>query len=127
MPFDWKEFLELAEKLATEEDEASKRTAISRAYYFVFNIAFARAELSAGPCPKRGGYHRWCWNKYKKTSDTLCQQLGNDGDRMKRRRVTADYEAADIERLDDEVQLMLEEARQFQADLESLDPGFPLP
>ena len=114
----------MAEKLATEEDEASKRTAISRAYYFVFNIAFARAELTAGSYPG-GGYHYWCWNQYKKTSDTLCQQLGNDGDRMRRRRVTADYDSADIERLDDEVQLMLEEAHQFQAGLEFLDPRYP--
>ena len=47
MPFDWNEYLVLARQLATAGDEASKRSAISRAYYFVFKMAFARAEATA--------------------------------------------------------------------------------
>jgi hypothetical protein len=128
MAFDWNNYLTLAEELATRPgDEAAKRTAISRAYYCVFNLAFARAELSAGPYPLRWGYHSWCWTKYKSTPDTRCRQLGNVGDRMKRRRVQADYESADISRLDHQVQLMLDEARQFCTDLAALTPGYPSP
>jgi len=49
MPFDWNKFLSLAQQLATSSDEACKRTAISRAYYCVFNLAFARGVVSGVP------------------------------------------------------------------------------
>ena len=127
MPFDWNNFLVLAEELARRADEASKRTAISRAYYCVFNLAFARAEWSAGPFPGAESFHNWCWGKYEATPDLGCQQLGHDGQRMKRRRVKADYKSADIPRLDDEVQRMLQEAHQFRVDLAALNPRYPLP
>src|SRR2546426_2609198 len=83
MPFDWNNYLALAEELATRVDDASKRTAISRAYYCVFNLAFARAELTAGPRPRNESYHRWCWSQYEKTADLQCKQLGVDGSRMR--------------------------------------------
>jgi len=127
MPFDWNNYLILAEELGTKTDEASKRTAISRAYYCVFNLAFARAESTAGPHPVGETYHYWCWRMYKNTPDRSCKQLGIDGDRMKRRRVNADYEAADIPRLDDKVRRTLEDAHQFRRALEALDPRYPHP
>lgn len=127
MPFDWNNYLVLADQLATSADQASKRTAISRAYYCVFNHAFARAESTAGPYPGGESFHNWCWGKYLNTPDTSCKQLGNDGERMKRRRVKADYKAADIPRLDDQVQRTLVEARQFLTDLAVLNPRYPLP
>lgn len=127
MPFDWNEYLALANFLATRPDEASKRSAISRAYYFAFNVAFARAETTAGRHPSWENYHSWCWDKYKNTPDASCTQLGIDGDRMRRRRVKADYRAADIPRLDDEVRRMLAEAQQFRADLGALNPRYPFP
>ena len=39
MPFDWTEYARLAEELGTRPDEASLRTAISRAYYSVYHQA----------------------------------------------------------------------------------------
>lgn len=127
MPFDWNKYLTLAEELATRADEASKRTAISRAYYCVFNLAFARAESTAGPHPQGETYHNWCWSKYETTPDSSSKQLGIVGRRMRRRRVQADYKAADIPRLDDQVRRILEEARQFRTDLAALNPRYPLP
>ena len=127
MSFDWTNYLTLAQELATRQDDAAKRTAISRAYYFVFNISFARAETTAGKRPGGETYHKWCWDKYQNTPDPACRQLGLDGERMKRRRVKADYKSADIPRLDDEVRGMLEEAIQFQLDLAALNPRHPLP
>ena len=127
MPFDWNNYLTLAEELAARADDASKRTAISRAYYCVFNLAFSRAESTAGPHPKGESYHRWCWSKYEKTPDPSCKQVGIDGSRMAERRVRADYRAADIHRLDDKVQRMLEDARQLRMDLAALNPRHPLP
>lgn len=127
MAFDWNHFLTLAEELAARADDASKRTAISRAYYSVFNLAFARAETTVGPIPEGVPSHRWCWNLYTRSHDLCCRQLGLAGDRMKRLRVKADYNDADIFRLDESVQGMLADAHQFMADLAALDPMFPLP
>jgi hypothetical protein len=127
MPFDWNDFLTLADELATKLDEAPKRTAISRAYYCVFNLAFARAESTTGRRPRGAHRHQWCWDQYTKTPDRTCAQLGVTGDRMKRLRVDADYKAAKIPRLNEEVQRMLEDAHQFLADLAALNPQYPRP
>lgn len=126
MPFDWIHYLTLAKELANRPDDASKRTAISRAYYFVFNIAYARAEITAGPIPGEYGYHKWCWDKYRNTPDPACKKLGIDGQRMQGRRRRVDYEKADIHRLDDEVLRTLEDARQFQIDFGNLPARYPL-
>lgn len=127
MPFDWNNFLTLATELATKTDEASHRTAISRAYYCAFNLAAARAESKVGPRPKDAPSHQWCWDQYIGTLNLACRQLGNTGDRMKRLRVKADYHATDIFRLDDEVRRILADARQFLADLAALGPEYPRP
>jgi hypothetical protein len=127
MPFDWNEYLALARQLAAANDEASKRSAISRAYYFVFNIAFARAEATAGRFPGGETTHKWCWDRYERTPDPSCRRLGIRGTRMKRLRVKADYKATDIPRLDDEVRRMISEAQQFRANLDALNPRYPLP
>ena len=81
-PFDWKNFLTLAEDLAKRKDDASRRTAISRAYYCVFNLAFSRAESAGCRYPQGEGYHQWCWRKYSETPDASCQKLGFGGKRM---------------------------------------------
>lgn len=127
MPFDWNEYLTLADELAGMPEEAAKRTAISRAYYCVYNLAFARAKLNAGPPPGEYGFHQWCWERYSETPDPSCRQLGIDGDRMKAKRVRADYNPADFPRLDDEVRRMLEDSRRFLAALAALPARFPLP
>jgi hypothetical protein len=123
MPFDWNNYLTLAEELGNRLDEAAQRTAISRAYYCVFNLALARA----GPPPVAQGIHAWCWAKYEEHPDPSCRLLGINGKRMKARRERADYNPADFRRWGDEVGLMLEEARQFQTALQALPIRFPLP
>jgi hypothetical protein len=127
MPFDWNEFLSLAQQLARGTDEASKRTAISRVYYCVFNLAFTRAMSTA--CHYRGGEgrHQWCWRQYSQSRDRSCAKLGADGDRMKRLRVKVDYEAADIPRLNERTSQVLTDARQFLEALAALNPRYPLP
>jgi uncharacterized protein (UPF0332 family) len=128
MPFDWVGFLKLAEELANRPDEASKRSAISRAYYSIFNAAFLRAQLTPQPYPRgtRTPTHQWCWKKYQNTAGNLsCKQLGITGDRLKKRRTWADYDGAANPRLDQDVSRVLAEARKFLADLDALPMNYP--
>ena len=127
MSFDWNDFLTLAHDLAAKIDDASQRSAISRAYYCVFNLASARAESKVGPRPRGVPTHQWCWEQYLSTPDLTCRQLGVAGDRMKRMRVMADYKAAEIPRLQTEVQRMLQDAHQLLTALAALDPQYPRP
>src|SRR6476469_7929237 len=100
MPFDFNEFLSLATTLAASPDEASKRTAISRAYYTVFHSALQKAEANVGTWSNRKdpariqrhkelSSHEWCWRQFRETDDSACRQIAADGDRMKTRRTTA--------------------------------------
>ena len=58
-PFDWNEYLSLATTLSEKADEASQRTAISRAYYAAFHAATLHAKRNG----YQGGTHRKLWNK----------------------------------------------------------------
>lgn len=125
MGFDWDEYLTLAEELAKRADDASKRSAISRAYYAVFHRANPRALRNCGRRPKEcPSAHQWCWEKYQQTNDDDCRSLGVVGDRMKQRRVSADYRD-NIDRIDEVVSGVLEDARSFLVDFDALDPRFP--
>jgi len=58
MPFDWREYLDLARELAGlrghgYSQEAAKRSAVSRAYYAAFCWARNYAEKNLGFKPKR--------------------------------------------------------------------------
>ena len=58
MPFDWREYLELARELSglrgsSYSQEAAERSAVSRAYYAAFCWARNYAEKSLGFKPKR--------------------------------------------------------------------------
>lgn len=126
MPFDWNEFLTLAEELALRNDEASKRSAISRAYYAVYHRALARVVAKSGACPQGQATHTWCWQKYQSTNNLACVNLGDEGSRLKRRRQAADYDDH-IARLDDVLNAVLQFARRFPADLAALDENCPSP
>lgn len=125
MPFDWTGFLILAEELSKRQEESCKRSAISRAYYSVFNPAFERAQTTAGPLPPNTSTHSWCWKRYISSVSLDCKKLGISGDRLKKRRVTADYKKADIPRLNEEVERALADAHQLSKDLANLPPNQP--
>jgi len=138
MPFDFNQFLTLATALAANPDEASQRTAISRAYYTVFHSARGRIELTVGTWedrknPARIGRHKdlssheWCWKQFRETNDTACRQIAAEGDRMKTRRTKADYKPADYGNINAEVQRQLVAAAQLQADLAALNALYPAP
>ena len=127
MPFNWLDFLTRALTLSTNGDPASKRTAIRRAYYFVFHLAYDRA-LSTG-CVYPGGVptHAWCWQKYSSTADAACSAVGTEGERLKRLRHKADYQSPDIPRLDQVCSRMLADVQQLHADIMGLNAQHPTP
>jgi uncharacterized protein (UPF0332 family) len=131
MSFDFNQFLVLAEELSHKTDEASLRTSISRAYYTVFHLGFARAEAKVGAYKNRKNRsestHHWCWLQYTNTTDRKCRQLGIDGDRMKKRRHSADYDSPVLRNPAFEAERQIEAAKKFQADLSALDGRFPQP
>jgi len=59
--FDWNGFLDLAERLAQGDDEASHRTAISRAYYFAFHRARLFVLSRGVALPRTGEAHDVVW------------------------------------------------------------------
>jgi uncharacterized protein (UPF0332 family) len=122
--FDWSEYLTLANQLAANSDEASHRSAISRAYYCVYHKASERAVASGCVDPKR---HVELWNLYtNKQTDKACIKLATMGDRMKKERVEADYNPA-AGRITDRMNVQLRRANDFLARLSALQPGVPIP
>jgi len=89
MSFDWKEYVEVAEKLAKEENEGYLRSAISRAYYGVFCISRNKKNLKDY---KEADVHWKVINIYKnspKSRDKLVGKFLND---LRRCRNGADYD-----------------------------------
>lgn len=130
MPFDWQEFLGLAERLLTMDTEASYRSAISRAYYSFFNPAFERAQKN-NCCnfqpDASGGMHVRCWGAYKKSPDPRCTKLGIDGDRLREQRVKADYKSGEYLRLKEEAERFIRDVKALHQALAALDPRYPAP
>jgi hypothetical protein len=127
MAFDWHGFFTLAQDLAARGDDAAKRTAISRAYYFIFNLSYARALTNCGAKPNDVSTHAWCWQKYKKTAENSCRALGIEGERLKRLRAQADYENADIPRLDAVCERVLADTLRFYTNFQALHAQYPRP
>ena len=89
--FDWGGFLALAEELALRQDEASKRTAISRAYYCVFHHALVLVESESMAIPKTGAAHDAVWDILMKAGGRR-RQIGDSGRGLRTMRRIADYE-----------------------------------
>jgi len=98
MSFDWSDLLALAEALVRDPnspgpEEASLRSAISRAYYAAFCSArnFARAKdglvVSKGPRA-----HGQVIGHFKATRDRSRRKIGTDLDRLRVNRNKADYD-----------------------------------
>lgn len=90
MSFDWNEFRELAEKLRQGENEAAKRTAISRIYYAVYHRAKNYLENEGFQFRQFESSHRQIWDEFKDKGRTFAA-IGNTGDRLRANRVKADY------------------------------------
>jgi hypothetical protein len=126
-PFDWSEYLRLAEELAARQDEASIRSALSRAYYYVYHLALERAQDNGfTTLPGEGGSHKQLWRNYSGSPVPECQTLAEIAARLKEKRERADYRQI-YSRIADDVPGMLADAREFASRLRRLNPRFPDP
>jgi uncharacterized protein (UPF0332 family) len=121
-PFNWADYLTLATVLSTNADEASQRSAISRAYYSVFHAA----TLHAGRNGYNGRSHGRLWKMYQADADKNARRLSVLGNRMKKAREDADY-AARISRINDVMTLQLAIAKQFAGVLAQVPAASPQP
>jgi uncharacterized protein (UPF0332 family) len=109
-PFDWNQYLNLAAILSAKADEASQRTAISRAYY----AAFHAATLHAKPNGYTERSHGRLWKMYSSDPNLNARRISALGNQMKKAREDADYLAA-VPRITDIVTQQLADANSFVA------------
>src|SRR5271166_3186842 len=113
-PFDWTRYYTLAAQLAGRQDEASRRSAISRAYYYVYHIALARAAGNGFVREPGEASQQQLWRNYSSSPDPNCKKLGEIAKRLKEKRERADYEKSYV-RIDDDVNGLIKEANDFAA------------
>lgn len=88
MSFDWIDFIKLAKKLVKNQDEASLRSVISRAYYGVFCIARNKKGLKNY---KKSNVHRKVIIHYQSSNNSDEKYVGKILDDLRRERNDADY------------------------------------
>lgn len=125
-PFDWSQYFRLAEELAQRPEESALRSALSRAYYYVFHLALQRAQSNGFAFSDAEGTHKQLWRIFKLSPEPDCQKLGEIAGRLKEKRRRADYEEH-YRRLVDEIPVMLTDAQDFAARLQRLNPRHPNP
>lgn len=93
----WPEYIVLADDLATHGSEAARRSAISRAYYGVFNPARRWLEANVGPIGNRA-VHKQVWDAFsapgRASEDTRdkWEVVGEIGELLRGLRNQADYD-----------------------------------
>ena len=114
-----RDFLAVAQRLLTEPDEASWRTAVSRAYYAAFH---AGREFFVGirfQVPHSERAHAYLWLRLQNCKDGLLKTAGSDLHDLREKRNKADYDfrlplaqnlAADLTRVAGRIILALEAA-----------------
>ena len=116
-PFDWVDFLTLAERLAGDtDDEPAQRTAISRAYYAAYHVA--ASLVRAKGILTVGHTHLTVWRALTNDPDPDLVLVGRRGDDLKRLRGDADYRNPFPGNLGNLVQAAIAEARNL---IEALD------
>jgi uncharacterized protein (UPF0332 family) len=124
--FDWADLYKLADELSKREDYASLRTAMGRAYYYVYHLALDRARLNGFTTISGEGTHTQLWRNYSASPDPSCSGLAIIATRLKEKRERADYNDY-YKRLKDDIPEMLADASDFAAKLKALPARFPDP
>lgn len=123
MGFDWADYLVLAEELGKRsDDEASLRSAVSRAYYAAFCTARNRLLQEGEEVPKTGEAHTVVWTKYRERAQKQRRDVGINGDRLRRVRNKADYDD-ELPNIHAEVEGAVARARRLLDSLRELDSG----
>jgi len=98
MSFDWIEYLELAKNLEASpgslgSEEASYRSATSRAYYAVLHRASELAQAEGYISCGSGDDHQGIARHFRESKNgEIRKKIGSDLDRMRRSRNQADYD-----------------------------------
>jgi hypothetical protein len=124
--FDWSGYLRLAEELASRQEEACLRSSLSRAYYYVYNVALTRAERNGFVSVSGESTHAQLWRLFSRSPEPECINLGQIAIRLKEKRERADYKSV-YRRIEEEVPQVLADARDFVARLGRLEPRHPNP
>ncbi len=94
MPFAWPAYRTVAETLSQQPDEASQRSAISRAYYCAYHQALAHLTAHHQfQVSESKPAHDQVWREFSRKGLSY-REVWNKGDRLKKLRVEADYRAA---------------------------------
>ncbi|GAB4409013.1 MAG: hypothetical protein Kow00106_02350 [Anaerolineae bacterium] len=117
--FDWSEYYLLAKSLAGQDDEASQRSAVSRAYYAAFCSARNQLRQEGESIPNTGKAHEVVWDHYQNNPEKRRRQIGQQGKRLRRKRNRADYDD-EIVNLDHVVRDAMETADSLLSLLRSL-------
>lgn len=94
MSFDWNDYLQLAQTLYGQGNDAARRSAVSRAYYYAFHAASTALDTNkivTNPKFTRDRHFR-VWNIYIVSANKDCRRIGNKGQRLKLARQSADYD-----------------------------------
>lgn len=125
--FDWNEYLILAIELQKRQDEASLRTAISRAYYFVYHTAKARPAVKQYNFNvDEGRSHQQLWELYERNDNDSCREIAMIAMRLRKRRIDADYSMV-FYRVGEALEAVLDDAKECAHILSILAPEFPKP
>ena len=92
MPFDWADYRVLAATLRQNADEASWRSAISRAYYSAYHLAVGHLSEHFNFQVSKDKSHDTVWRTFS-TKGRTYGEVWNKGDKLKKLRVDADYDA----------------------------------
>ncbi len=105
MAFNWRDYLRLAENLCEQNTEAHYRTAVSRAYYAIFNIL----KIKAGYRKADGSFHQDFISLIKIADDNIVDKLNISAsnlttigiylDSLRKERNFADYDG--LQRFDE--------------------------
>ncbi len=123
-PFSWSDYLRLAEELAQRADNSALRCAVSRAYYYVYHLALERARSNGFQASPGEGTHIQLWRTFDRSPDNGCKKLSVIALRLKQKRERADYSDY-YHRIKEDVQVALQEARDFASKLEAVPVRFP--
>jgi uncharacterized protein (UPF0332 family) len=124
-PFDWSDYYKLAGELARRTEDSCRRTAIGRAYYYVFHLARKRIEANGFTIFAGGDSHKQVWEKYAGSAEADCRKLGEIAKRLKEKRQRADYEDF-YARLGDDMPAILADAKDFADRLARLPARLPV-